>query len=201
MIEKIVKHFILITKHKLMVFKFCIIAGIPLRGFMHDWSKYTPVEFFESAKYYTGTGSPINLCRKENGYSKAWQHHKGHNPHHYEYWIDNIDKGGTPLVIPYKYALEMVCDMLAAGKVYMKDTWTKDYPSRYWTEQRDKRLMHPSIKKFITIIYIKMETDGIKSALNHKYTKEVYNLCVNDQYKGTLSFSSELKEVIKAMIF
>ena len=56
---------------------------------------------------------------KENGYSKAWQHHKGRNPHHYEYWMDNFDKGGEATEMPWKYKVEMICDYLGAARAYM----------------------------------------------------------------------------------
>ena len=50
MLRNMVKHFITITQHKILVFKLSIKAGIPWRGFMHDFSKYSFTEFFESAK-------------------------------------------------------------------------------------------------------------------------------------------------------
>ena len=76
---KMWKHFCLINRHKWNVFKLMCRAGRPLQGALHDMSKFTPTEFIESAKYYTGTHSPIEDARKEIGYSKAWQHHKAHN--------------------------------------------------------------------------------------------------------------------------
>jgi hypothetical protein len=83
---KILKHFCLICRHKFYVFYWCCKVGIPFRGIVHDLSKFSPTEFWESVKYYSGTGSPINTSKKLNGYSKAWLHHKGRNKHHYEYW-------------------------------------------------------------------------------------------------------------------
>ena len=59
MIRNIVLHFNLVNKHRFKVFKLCVKAGIPYRGLVHDLSKYLPVEFFESAKYYRGDESPI----------------------------------------------------------------------------------------------------------------------------------------------
>ena len=91
MIKNLVLHFNLVNKHRFKVFKLCCKAGIPFRGLLHDLSKYSPTEFFESVKYYEGSYSPITNCKKENGYSKAWLHHKGRNKHHYEYWYDYSD--------------------------------------------------------------------------------------------------------------
>ena len=98
----IIKHFITITKHKWLVLILCIKAGIPWRGIVHDLSKYSPTEFIESVKYYQGDHSPITECKKENGYSKAWLHHKGRNKHHYEYWYDREAPDQTPM-IPVSY--------------------------------------------------------------------------------------------------
>lgn len=58
-------HFKMITKHKYYVFKACLVAGIPVRGLLHDNSKYGRKEFFEYAKYYNGKGSPVNQCKKK----------------------------------------------------------------------------------------------------------------------------------------
>ena len=46
------------------------------------------------------------MLKKEiQGYSLAWQHHKGHNPHHWEYWLD-WNRGIMTIVrMPLKYAL------------------------------------------------------------------------------------------------
>lgn len=89
MIKNFFLHLHLINKHRWTVFKLSIKAGIPLRGLIHDLSKYSPTEFCESVKYYNGEHSPILAARKTQGYSKAWLHHKGRNKHHPEYWYDS----------------------------------------------------------------------------------------------------------------
>lgn len=72
-------HFKKICQHKFYVFIYCYKAGIPIQGILHDLSKFLPVEFLESSKYYTGDKSPIDNCKKVNGYSIAWFHHRGRN--------------------------------------------------------------------------------------------------------------------------
>ena len=69
-IPKVLKHFGKICQHKWWVFYYCCKAGIPWRGFMHDWSKFSPVDFWESVKYYQGTSSPIDAAKKDKGWSK-----------------------------------------------------------------------------------------------------------------------------------
>ena len=114
-------HLQTVLTHKKWVFYYCCKAGIPLQGLVHDLSKFSPTEFMESINYYTGTHSPIDECKKKNGVSYAWMHHKGRNPHHYEYWQDNFDKGGQPIKMPYKYAVEFLCDYRGAGRPYQRE--------------------------------------------------------------------------------
>lgn len=63
--KKVIKHSCLINKHRWYVFIFAVKAGIPWRGFVHDVSKFSPTEFFESVKYYNGKRSPIHVCREQ----------------------------------------------------------------------------------------------------------------------------------------
>ena len=169
-----VKHFGTITKHKWIVFKLCCKAGEPWRGFMHDWSKYSPTEFWESAQYYTGKFSPIHACRKINGYSKAWLHHKGRNKHHHEYWYDYATEEKTP-VMPYKYAVEMICDNLAAGMVYNGKKWTNSTQLEYWTKVESKKRVNPKINKFAKEIFKQVSEKGINPVIKKKNLKKVYN--------------------------
>lgn len=144
------KHFWKICKHKYWVFHYCCKAGIPWRGIKHDMSKFSPTEFWESVRYYQGNRSPIDACKEDKGYSKAWLHHKGRNRHHYEYWQDNFDKGGQPLQMPYKDAVEMLCDYLGAGRAYMGKDFSYQKEWEWWLKKSAKPLaMHPQTKDFI----------------------------------------------------
>ena len=118
MMNSMLGHIKRILIHKYWVLYYCCKFGIIWRGLKHDLSKFHPIEFFESIKYYSKDSSPIPRCKADKGYSLAWQHHKGHNDHHYEYWVDNLDSGGTPIEMPINCVLEMVVDWMAAGKAY-----------------------------------------------------------------------------------
>ena len=81
----------------------------------------------------------------------------------------------TP-VIPYKYAVEMLCDTLAAGKTYQGKNWTKEYQGKYFAERTDKAWINPKIVKFLQDAYSDVAKDGnIKRVLNSKNVKELYN--------------------------
>lgn len=97
------RHFKKVCTHKRWVFYYCCKVGIPFQGLVHDLSKLSPTEFWESVKYYQGTSSPIDACKKENGWSAAWMHHKGRNKHHYEYWQDNFDKDSNKTISKEEY--------------------------------------------------------------------------------------------------
>ena len=172
---KCLKHLKVVLVHKWWVFKFCCYAGFPWRGFLHDFSKFSPTEFWESVKYVTGTKSPIQGAKKEKGYSEAWLHHKGRNKHHFEYWIDMTSPEKTP-VIPFKYSVEMLCDTLAAGKTYQGKNWTKEYQGKYFEERTDKAWINPKIVGFLEEAYAQVAEDGdIKRVLNQKNLREIYD--------------------------
>lgn len=152
LIKKALKHIKLVSKHKWIVFKLCCKIGIPWRGFMHDWSKFSPTEFFESIKYYTGTHSPLEECRKINGYSYAWVHHVSKNKHHHQYWID-YHRELIPVMIPYKYTAEMICDKLAAGIVYEGKNWQPDSELKYYLKEREGTIIHEAIDKILLEVF------------------------------------------------
>lgn len=159
-IKNIFKHFKKICVHKYWVFYYCFKAGIPLQGLVHDLSKFSPTEFWESVRYYQGTSSSINTCKKENGWSTAWFHHKGRNTHHYEYWIDNFDNGGMPIEMPMKYKKEMLCDYLGAGKAYYGKEFSYQKELKWWNDKKSKPiLMHPNDMAFIDK-YIRLLCDS-----------------------------------------
>lgn len=147
-------HFKKICIHKYYVGKYCFKMGMYWQGITHDLSKFSPIEFFESAKYYQGNRSPIDACKEENGISYGWQHHKGRNPHHYEYFVDNLDLGGKPLIMPKKYAKELIADYLGAGHAYMGKNFTYLKEFEWWKQKKANPLMmHPVMKATITSVF------------------------------------------------
>ena len=119
------RHLHIVNKHRFKVFILCTKVGISLQGLVHDLSKYFLVEFWKGVKYYQGNYSPIRNCKKINGYSIAWIHHKNHDKQHYEYWYDYESIIESP-IIPFKYFLEMICDSLAAGQTYQEKIGQKN---------------------------------------------------------------------------
>lgn len=145
-LPKIFKHLHLVNKHKWYVFKYCCKAGIPWRGLVHDLSKYSPTEFFDSVKYYTGT---------------------------------------KHLLMPFEYALEMLCDYLGAARAYMgkEFTYKKEY-DWYQKKKEQAKACHPVIREFIEIMLIYMDykyySDG---KIDKNIAKDVYNALTNEYNK------------------
>lgn len=184
--NKYIKHFITITKHKYYVMKYCFKCGLYKRGLLHDLSKYGMIEFMSSARYFNGKRSPIDCEKEDIGYSIAWQHHKGHNPHHWEYWIDNVGtRTNNAIKIPYEYAIEMICDWLGAGIVYSKNKVNdnKPYtePLNYYNKCKNERIFNEETQKLIEYFLNVIAEKGIKEFC--KQTKD-FHIQIVGEYQG-----------------
>ena len=177
-INKYIQHLKTILKHKAIVFSLMRKCGYGWQGFFHDSSKFSPTEFLSSARYFQGNRSPIEREKEVLGYSKAWLHHKGRNKHHPEYWTD-YSLPEKAIIMPYKYAAEMVCDKLAAGIVYNGKNWTKDTQINYYMKEREKILVHPKIDKFLIEIFTQVSKDGLDKTLTKENIKETYKKYCN----------------------
>ncbi len=168
------KHFILITKHRHQVIRNAFHMGIFFHSLKHDLSKYSFKEFKDSAKNYQGNMSPIFMTRKNNdGYSFVAVHHTKKNKHHFEYWIDFFKGYALLIPMPYKYAVEYVCDVLAASKTYNKKDFSGKVVYEYFTKREKYYLMHPATKEFVKECFLRFEKDKFKF-LKKKYTKDLY---------------------------
>lgn len=165
-------HLGVVIRHKHRVFVNCIRCGIPFRGLVHDLSKFSPTEFFESVRYFNGKRSPIGICRRETGMSYAWLHHKGRNKHHIEYWLDP-ECEVTP-AMPYKYAVECICDKLAATRTYLGRDYTDDKPLWHWEKYGSKVDGNPKTMAFLTAVFEDVRDMGEAHVLSKKYMKKKY---------------------------
>lgn len=144
-------HLKTINHHKKLVTEMCFQVGLYKQGILHDLSKYHPIEFIPGGMYFQGTRSPISREKEINGYSKGWLHHKGRNPHHFEYWIDYMPvmKEGktvgvelTGVKMPKKYVAEMCIDRICASKNYQKENYKDSSALEYYMQGRDSMLIH-----------------------------------------------------------
>lgn len=183
-IKKFFGHLRNIIVHKYWVYHYGKQIGVGTwQLLMHDISKFSPTEFWESVKFYQGTSSPIPPCKKANGFSVAWQHHKGRNPHHYEYWTDNYDSGTTLIPMPLHYLEELLADWMAAGRTYQGKSFTFKGQAEWW---KNKKTTNPAIHPLtITLIdtFFKQDCPAMWKTSNLVHLeKHLYNLQLGNKH-------------------
>jgi hypothetical protein len=118
-----------VLRHKWFVFLECCKLGMPWRGFIHDWSKFLPCEWFPYADHFYGKKKGTQ--RDKTGYYKptdtgdrafdlAWLHHAHWNAHHWQWWTQVEWNQGVADVQCYlmpEWAIrEMVADWRGASR-------------------------------------------------------------------------------------
>ena len=153
---KYLKYAQYVCLHKYYVFRECCKLGIPLRGILHDMSKFYPVEFFAYADYFYGkhrektynteTGQwedNLQADMVKDNFDIAWSHHKYRNPHHWEYWVQTNPIYGEVIVAMDDTSIkEMVADWVGAG---LAITGKKDVKTWYEKNYGSMK-MHPDTK-------------------------------------------------------
>jgi len=163
------KHFRTITEHRHLVIKYCFKCGIGWQGLIHDLSKYSPEEFIVGAQHYQGNRSPNEGERADYGYSKAWMHHKGRNKHHFEYWTDYDPKTRLmcPVKMPLKYVIEMLCDRIAASRVYQGEKYTDASALKYYLNGLKVRNIHPETSELLRELLTMLAEKGEKETFSY----------------------------------
>lgn len=157
-------HLRTILHHKKLVRHYCFRAGLYKQGIMHDWSKYSPVEFINSVRNFQGGKKSPNFGEKATkGYSSSWLHHKGRNRHHFEYWIDftlNPDEGLQGMPMPTRYVLEMFCDRVAASRNYNRDNYDDSFPLAYYEKNKSHYILHKDTKELLELLLHMLADEG-----------------------------------------
>ena len=178
--KKLLCHLKVIYTHRKYVRRMCWKMGLFWQGLVHDLSKYSITEL-KIAKYYGAGKSPHQWCRETIGYSPSWIHHYHKNKHHWEFWLDDDENAKIiPIKVPYKYIIEMLCDMAGASRAYNPKNWEPKLLWEYWQIKcKNKRLMHVDseylLEKLIWNLYQLGEKKFIASyKLQKVYLKEAY---------------------------
>ena len=111
-------HFETITRHKLLVMKYCFECGLYEQGLAHDLSKYSPTEFIPGCIYYQGDHSPN-------------------------------EAGMAGMKMPLRYVCEMVCDRVAASRIYLGDRYTDASPWEYYDRSKGHYMLHPETRALL----------------------------------------------------
>ncbi|MCC7572207.1 MAG: hypothetical protein KO464_02315 [Candidatus Methanofastidiosum sp.] len=148
------KYLLYLLRHKYYVFVECCKAGIPWRGFTHDFSKFLPSEFFPYMKHFyirknkVIAGGYIKQADtvQDPAFDKAWQLHIKRNPHHWQYWVTTSEQGvaRTPKVSPMPdcYWKEMIADWRGAGRAQGYG----DNTLEWYEKHKDSMLLHPETR-------------------------------------------------------
>ena len=155
-------HLSTITRHRHLVIAHCAKAGLLWQGLFHDLSKYSPTEFWPGVRYYNGTHSPTEDERRERGYSGAWMHHKGRNRHHWEYWTDfsSEQMAYAAVPMPRRFLAEMLCDRIAASKIYKGAAYTDSCPLDYLQNGKLRDRMHPQTRALLERFLTQLRDEG-----------------------------------------
>lgn len=137
--------------HKLYVFIECCKLGIPFRGLIHDWSKFTPGEWFPYVRYYN--------CKRtdkiQRDFNKAWNQHQKRNKHHYQYWVLIQNAGSSvALEMPDKYRKEMLADWRGAGHAKKKmrtdkTSYSEDECKTWYLKNKNKMTLHKKTRAWV----------------------------------------------------
>lgn len=142
-----VKNLAYILKHKYYVFIECCKLGMPFRGIIHDFSKFSPAEFKAYAMYFFSN----NGKKDSTEFNKAWFHHHRSNKHHWEYWVDYSYDNNTsshiakPFKMPKKYMKEMLADWRGAGRAINGFDDTKGF----YLKNKDRIILHDETRAWI----------------------------------------------------
>ena len=166
-IEKVKGHLTTIHQHKMEVTKLCFRCGLVKQGILHDLSKYTPAELKTGFRYYQGFRSPIDAQKEQEGYSYSWLQHKGKNPHHWEFWLDNSPNGIIAQPMPFNYVAEMFCDRVAASMIYQKDQYRDDSALNYYLKGKDHMLIHEQTARDLEYLLHYLAEHGLDQTMDH----------------------------------
>lgn len=154
--KKHIKYLKYVLRHKWFVFIECCKLGIPLRGVIHDLSKFMPSEWFPYVSYFHGDFGIKNQCpnkwselkcvKAKFDFDLAWLKHQRRNKHHWQYWILQKDDG--PIVIfemSLKYAKEMLADWIGAG---LAISGKRDI-NEWYEKNKEKIQLHGETRKWV----------------------------------------------------
>jgi len=146
------RFFGIVLRHKWYVFIECCKLGIPWRGIMHDWSKFSPGEWRPRVEAYArgrhsllDAEGNIDPQKVSEALALSWLRHYHSNPHHWQWWVVVLDNG-TTRVLPMDDAHRR--EMLADWNAIEIALGTNDTPGWY-IKNREKMLLHPETAAWV----------------------------------------------------
>jgi hypothetical protein len=77
-------------------------------------------------------------------------------------------------MMPYKYAVECVCDKLSATKTYAGKNYDPSLPLAHWLRYGKNTPGNPRTMAFIEKVFIDIEALGESAVLNRAYMKKTF---------------------------
>jgi hypothetical protein len=145
-----------LLKHKFWVFYYSCKLGIPVRGLLHDLSKFRPDEFFPYANNWfdrKGKIKKLNYDDKSTAFGIAWGKHQRRNEHHWQYWViegkSPCGKARRSLAnpMPEPVAKEMLADWCGAARAKKQPNVRK-----WYQEHKDEMTLHLRTRRYIEFL-------------------------------------------------
>jgi hypothetical protein len=144
-----------VIRHKWFVLCAGLKTDAPIwRLLIHDWSKFTLVEWFPYVEQFYGPGLTRDTAqavrdRRQSNFDTAWLHHQHRNPHHWQHWVLRQDDGALKVLeMPESFAREMVADWMGAGRAI-----TGEWGVRAWYEKnRWKIQLHETTRRLVEFL-------------------------------------------------
>ena len=121
------------------------VCGLGSNLWRHDDSKLTREEYDAYDEYFYGGEKTKEI---KEAFNYAWLRHIHNNPHHWQYWVlinDDPEEGTIALDIPYKYAIEMICDWWSfswkTGNLYEIFNWYDEHKKRMILSEHTRELV------------------------------------------------------------
>jgi len=156
-----------LLRHKWFVSIECWKRGLYFLGLIHDFSKFLPSEFFPYVRFFHGEDATQearesryqSINHAQRYFQRAWQLHLMRNQHHWQNWM-NFQDEGTRIILemPKKYAVEMVCDWIGAGRAqgYYNCNKPMEEVNAWYKKNKNRIILHPNTRDFIeTLLKIK----------------------------------------------
>ena len=77
--------------------------------------------------------------------------------------------------MPYPFAVECICDKLAATRIYAGKNYSPDMPLKHWSVYGVKEKGNPRIMRFIDEVFQDVRDYGEDYVLNSTYMKKKYH--------------------------
>lgn len=133
-LRKNAEYFKYIAKHKWFVLVECTKLGIPLRGLLHDVSKFLPDEWFPYKNFFYGEKTD----ETKQAFDEAWLRHIHRNPHHWQNYLLCEDSGKIKILeMPLPVLLEMIADWRGVGKAQGFDSVRE-----WYKKNKDVMVLH-----------------------------------------------------------